>query len=72
MSGSVTNNDPGSIDYVIPGNDDAIRAVRLYIHGAASAVLDGRSVLRLCIMNPLTTRADIEETIRRLAASPDS
>ncbi|NCA87416.1 MAG: 30S ribosomal protein S2 [Gammaproteobacteria bacterium] len=37
-----TNNDPGPIDYVIPGNDDAIRAVRLYISEAASAVLDGR------------------------------
>ena len=38
-----TNNDPSFVDYVIPGNDDAIRAVRLYIEGAASAVLDGRS-----------------------------
>jgi small subunit ribosomal protein S2 len=38
-----TNNDPSSVDYVIPGNDDAIRAVRLYIEGAASAVLDGRA-----------------------------
>jgi len=38
-----TNNDPSSVDYVIPGNDDAIGAVRLYISGAASAVLDGRS-----------------------------
>jgi small subunit ribosomal protein S2 len=38
-----TNNDPGAVDFVIPGNDDAIRAVRLYIEGAASAVLDGRS-----------------------------
>jgi small subunit ribosomal protein S2 len=38
-----TNNDPGPIDYVIPGNDDAIRAVRLYIGGAASAVVDGRN-----------------------------
>ncbi|MFE8032966.1 30S ribosomal protein S2 [Thiohalocapsa marina] len=37
-----TNNDPSKIDYVIPGNDDAIRAVRLYIEGAASAILDGR------------------------------
>ena len=37
-----TNNDPSKIDYVIPGNDDAIRAVRLYIEGAASAMLDGR------------------------------
>ena len=37
-----TNNDPGPIDYVIPGNDDAIRAVRLYIAEAANSVLDGR------------------------------
>jgi small subunit ribosomal protein S2 len=38
-----TNNDPSFVDYVIPGNDDAIRAVRLYIESAASAVLDGRA-----------------------------
>lgn len=37
-----TNNDPSRVDYVIPGNDDALRAVRLYIEGAASAILDGR------------------------------
>ncbi|HYN79763.1 MAG TPA: 30S ribosomal protein S2 [Lamprocystis sp. (in: g-proteobacteria)] len=37
-----TNNDPSRVDYVIPGNDDAIRAVRLYISGAADAVLVGR------------------------------
>ena len=37
-----TNNDPSNVDYVIPGNDDAIRAVQLYISGAASAILDGR------------------------------
>ncbi|WP_211363176.1 30S ribosomal protein S2 [Thermochromatium tepidum] len=38
-----TNNDPSNVDYVIPGNDDAIRAVRLYIAGAADAILDGRN-----------------------------
>lgn len=38
-----TNNDPSNIDYVIPGNDDAIGAVRLYIKGVADAVLDGRN-----------------------------
>jgi small subunit ribosomal protein S2 len=37
-----TNNDPSKVDYVIPGNDDAIRAVRLYIAGTADAVLEGR------------------------------
>jgi small subunit ribosomal protein S2 len=38
-----TNNDPDGIDYVIPGNDDAIRAVQLYVQGAAAAVLEGRA-----------------------------
>jgi small subunit ribosomal protein S2 len=38
-----TNNDPSDVDYVIPGNDDAIRAVQLYVQGAAEAVLNGRS-----------------------------
>jgi len=39
-----TNNDPASIDYVIPGNDDSIRAVQLYVQGVAAAVLEGRTV----------------------------
>ncbi len=38
-----TNNDPDGIDYVIPGNDDAIRAIQLYVKGVADAILDGRS-----------------------------
>ncbi len=36
-----TNNSPLDIDYVVPGNDDAIRAIRLYADGVASAILDG-------------------------------
>jgi small subunit ribosomal protein S2 len=38
-----TNNDPDGIDYIIPGNDDAIRAVQLYVQGVAAAVLEGRA-----------------------------
>jgi small subunit ribosomal protein S2 len=37
-----SNNDPQGIDYVIPGNDDAIRSIRLYTAGIADAILDGR------------------------------
>jgi small subunit ribosomal protein S2 len=37
-----TNNSPDGVDYVIPGNDDAIRAIQLYVRGVADAVLDGR------------------------------
>jgi small subunit ribosomal protein S2 len=38
-----TNNDPDDIDYVIPGNDDAIRAIQLYVQGASAAILEGRT-----------------------------
>ena len=38
-----TNHSPDSVDYVIPGNDDSGRAVRLYARGIADAVLEGRS-----------------------------
>ena len=38
-----TNHNPESVAYVIPGNDDSSRAIRLYARGAADAILDGRS-----------------------------
>jgi small subunit ribosomal protein S2 len=37
-----TNNSVEGIDYIIPGNDDAIRAISLYVEGAANAVENGR------------------------------
>ena len=37
-----TNNDPRGIDYVIPGNDDAIRAIKLYLSAVADAVIEGK------------------------------
>jgi small subunit ribosomal protein S2 len=38
-----TNNSPQEIDYVIPGNDDAIRAIQLYATHVAEAVLEGKA-----------------------------
>ena len=38
-----TNHNPAGIDYVIPGNDDSSRAIRLYARGIADAVLEGRT-----------------------------
>jgi small subunit ribosomal protein S2 len=38
-----TNHSPEGVDYVIPGNDDASRAVRLYARGIADAILEGRA-----------------------------
>jgi small subunit ribosomal protein S2 len=40
-----TNHSPIDIDYVIPGNDDSIRAIQLYVQGAADAVDEGRSAM---------------------------
>ncbi len=38
-----TNNSPEGIDYVVPGNDDSSRAIRLYARSVADAILEGRS-----------------------------
>ncbi|MGB7991103.1 MAG: 30S ribosomal protein S2, partial [Candidatus Methylophosphatis roskildensis] len=39
-----TNCDPGPIDYVIPSNDDAIRAIKLLVGKMADAVLEGKAI----------------------------
>ncbi|GAB3289513.1 30S ribosomal protein S2 [Parahaliea aestuarii] len=38
-----TNSNPDGVDYVIPGNDDAIRAIKLYVTAVADACIAGRS-----------------------------
>ncbi len=45
-----TNCDPDEIDYVIPGNDDAIRAVKLLTGKMADAVLEGRQGEQLSVV----------------------
>ena len=39
-----TNCDPDDVDYVIPGNDDALRAIRLFVTRIADAVINGRGL----------------------------
>ncbi len=36
-----TNSDPSGVDYIIPGNDDAIRAIKLYVSAVADACIEG-------------------------------
>ncbi len=55
-----TNCDPDEIDYVIPGNDDAIRAVRLISAAMADAVLEGRQ--------GESTAAPVAEAVEEAAA----
>jgi len=38
-----TNSDPDGVDYVIPGNDDSIRAIKLYAASVADSVLEGKA-----------------------------
>jgi len=38
-----TNHSPDGVNYIIPGNDDSSRAIRLYARGVADAILEGRS-----------------------------
>ena len=47
-----TNHSPDRIDYVIPGNDDSGKAIRLYARGMADAVLEGRNMSMQDIVGP--------------------
>ena len=39
-----TNSDPDEVDYIIPGNDDALRAIQLFLSRTADAVIQGRGL----------------------------
>ncbi|MDH3000713.1 30S ribosomal protein S2 [Chelonobacter oris] len=51
-----TNTNPDGVDYIIPGNDDAARAIQLYLTAAAAAVNEGRSQ-----SNPTVTEESFAE-----------
>ncbi|MCL1985262.1 MAG: 30S ribosomal protein S2, partial [Betaproteobacteria bacterium] len=53
-----TNCDPDLIDYVIPGNDDAIRAIKLFVTAFAEACLEGDAMKK-------DGKADAEEELKR-------
>ena len=57
-----TNCDPDEIDYVIPGNDDAIRAVRLISGAMADAVIEGRGGVQDTDAEPAEAAEVVEET----------
>jgi small subunit ribosomal protein S2 len=45
-----TNHSPEGVDYIIPGNDDSSRAIRLYAQGIADAVIEGRNNLEQTVV----------------------
>jgi small subunit ribosomal protein S2 len=77
-----TNYDPSLVDYAIPGNDDAIRAVQLYTRAIADAVLEGKAAAPMVAAskdefveldaagNPVTKKADARERDDRRKPGP--
>jgi small subunit ribosomal protein S2 len=56
-----TNCDPDEVDYIIPGNDDAIRAIRLISAKIADACLEGKQLLEAKLVAPEGAPARAEE-----------
>ena len=56
-----SNNSLDGIDYVIPGNDDSTRAIRLYARGVADAILEGRSQVISEMVAPAAGAEDFVE-----------
>jgi small subunit ribosomal protein S2 len=50
-----SNNAPDGVDYIIPGNDDAIRAINLYVTGVADAILDARQAAQAAEVDEAAT-----------------
>jgi len=73
-----TNCKPDGVDYLIPGNDDAIRAIRLYTHAAADAILEGHKAAQEAILAgdeefiEVDERGEASEPPIEPAASPKS
>ncbi len=59
-----TNHSPEGIAYVIPGNDDSSRAIRLYVRGVADAVLEGKQDSLKEIVRGGEEFVEVEETER--------
>ena len=66
-----TNSSPEGIDYPIPGNDDAIRAVRLYLSHAADAVLEARSILPEVITGDADDYVEISNNVDEASVAED-
>jgi small subunit ribosomal protein S2 len=66
-----TNCDPDEVDYVIPGNDDAIRAATLMCKVMADAVLDGRAMRPSQVFEPFEAdEVTLEERVEPPAEAP--
>ena len=65
-----TNSDPDGVDYVIPGNDDAIRAIKLYVTAVADAVLAGKAAAGEVVS--ADEFVEVTEAEAKAAAAPEA
>ena len=66
-----TNADPDEVDYVIPGNDDAIRAVSLMARVIADAVIEGREGGQTSVQpQPMAAGEPVAEVVAEVVAEP--
>ena len=61
-----TNCKPDGVDYVIPGNDDAIRAIKLYVQTAADAILAGREEAETALLAGDEEYVEVDEDVREV------
>ena len=75
-----TNSNPDPIDYIIPSNDDAIRSVKLIVGAMADAVIEGRRIREVDMIDTgQVTEAELAEmqqylgpsTLAKLQTSPE-
>jgi len=57
-----TNNSPDDIEYIVPGNDDSMRAIKLYTRLVADAILDGKQSVAVADSNAELIEVDADET----------
>ncbi len=65
-----SNSMPEGIDYVIPGNDDAIRAIRLYLSEAADAIIEGRQSAQIIVEGDDEEYVEVDDLPVAEAAPP--
>lgn len=65
-----TNSDPDVIDFIIPGNDDAIRAIKLFVASIAEACLEGKAMRKDADLDEMVKTAAAQEAEQVAEAAP--
>ncbi len=65
-----TNCDPEEVDFVIPGNDDALRSIRLFTSRVADAIMSGRSMRESARVEQTDSETDGDDASRRSGRPP--